>query len=384
MIENSKGQVFYGLHFVPGVAEYQESDGSSFRIFINEDTIRRMNPSFAVKPVFVDHVDGVDDDINKVRTEADGWVVESFFNAADGKTWVKFIIVSDRGLEAIRRGFRLSNAYFPKSFASGGVWNGVEYQKEIIDGEYEHLAIVQQPRYDESLILNPDQFKKYNEEKTENLKRLSNSKNDKGETNMKLNIFKRQKVENSLDLENMMVELPKSKKEVLLSKVVNDYDAILNMNGYANDEHMVKLNDKEEMSVKDLVKKHMEACNELDEMKKKNAKTDEGGEPGKGADDEMMNEDMDEDMSMDNEALDIDQMGDVGDRGGDKSLDNEDDEEMKKKDKDMEAKKKNTLARAKAAALKNANNRAFEQEVARIDLPQTQVARGKARYGSGN
>lgn len=322
-----------------------------------------MSPSFSGRPVFVDHVDGVDENINELRKEADGWVVESFYNASDGKTWAKFIIVSDRGMEAIRRGYRLSNAYIPKSFGHSGLWNGVEYQKEVLDGEFEHLAIVQNPRYEESVIMTPEQFKEYNERKTIELKSVANSKGDN-----QMKFWKKAKIENSIDLESTMVEMPKSKKELSLATIVNEYDAVLNMQGYASDDHMVKVGN-EEMSVKDLVKAHQAKCNEMDEMKKMNA-------DGK---------DLDEDKK-ENEGLDIDQMGDVGDRGGDKSLDNEEDEEEEKKKKEnaeKEAVKKNS-AKAKALALKNANLKNRDEEVVSVDLSDRQVARGKDRYGSGN
>jgi len=396
-IENSHGESFYGMHFYPGVAEYAEPDGGSFRVFINEDTIRKMSPTFKVRPVYVDHVDGVDDDINEVRKDADGWVIRSFFNESDGKTWVEFIVVSERGLEAIRRGYKLSNAYHPTSFGPGGVWNGVEYDKEITDAEYEHLAIVQDPRYSESIIMTPDQFKAYNEDKQLDLKRLSNSK---GEQKMKLNLFKRQKVENSTDYEGLIVELPLSKKEISITKLVNEYDKIMNMNGYACNEHMVKLNDNEEMSVGDLVKKHKKLCDKMNEMEKsKNDDSMEGGEPGDGEMDGMENEedDMDsiakkvkkkvevddDDEPIDNEALDIDQMGEV-DRGGDKSEMGMEEKRETRISKDAARKSlaNKAEARAKALALKNAH-RTAKQPIASVELSSDQLARGRERYGSG-
>lgn len=195
MINNSKTlpKVYYGLHMAPGVAEYKEPDSKPYRILIGEETIKNMDSTFQGRPVYVQHVDEVN--LDKIQIEADGYVVESFFNSIDGKHWVKFIVVSDKGHEAIRNGWRLSNSYIPKRFSGGGLWHGVEYSKEIIDGEYDHLAIVQNPRYDESVILTPEQFKNYNGEKEIELKKIANAKNK--ETNkMKLNLFKKQKIEN--------------------------------------------------------------------------------------------------------------------------------------------------------------------------------------------
>lgn len=392
--DNSRGTIFYGMHFYPGVAQYDPPNEESFKVFINEATIREMSPTFSGRPVFVDHVDEVDEDVNELRNEADGWVIESFFNQADGKTWAKFIIVSDRGLAAIRRGYRLSNAYIPLLSDTRATWNGVDYQKVVTGGEFEHLAIVQNPRYEESVIMTPDEFKAYNEKLKNELTRLSNSKEKKETLGMgKFNIFKRQKVENSIDLEGMIVELPKSKKEISITKLINDHDAILNMNGYANGDHMVKVGEKDEMSVNDLVKKHMELSNKMAAME--NEAGEDGGEPKRGdgdnpeldneEDEELENE---EDEELENEAI-VDETAEteVGDRGGDMSLGSK----FEKKDqinKDAVRKslsnKAKDAARAKAAALKNANtkNARDEMELARVDLAEDQVARGKSRYGS--
>lgn len=329
------------MHFCPGVAEYREPDKDPYRIFLNEDTIRNMNPTFSGKPVFVRHVDEIN--MATLQNDADGWVVESFYNPTDGKTWAKFLVVSDKGHEAIRNGWRLSNAYIPKKFAGGGLWNGVQYAKEITDAEFEHLAIVHDPRYAESTILNPEQFKEYNEEKTLELKRVANNK---GESSM-LKFFKKTKVENTLDIENTMVELPKSKKEVSLAQVINEMDAIHNMHGYANGDHMVKVGE-EEMSVNELVAKHLEMCKaQNDEKAEPELENDEQAEP------ELANKE-------------------------DEAKDEPEKEEPKKEEKP--AAKKNA---ANFDKLKNAHlNAPAKDEEKVLELTDAKVARGKARYGS--
>lgn len=365
-IENSQGRIYYGMHFYPGVAEYQEPDGEAFRVYLNEQTLRKMDPTFAGRPIFVEHVDDVSTSIDKLREEADGWVIESFFNAADGKHWVKFIIVSERAERAIQQGMRLSNAYLPKTYSQGGLWNGVSYSREITDGEYEHLAIVSNPRYDESIILTPEQFKKYNNDKTIELQKIANSKNGKGEEGMKLNFFKREKVENALDLEKTLVELPKSKKEMSISDLVAEMDKVMNMQGYANGDHMVKVGE-DEMTVNDLVKKHMSAIEEIEKAKMKHA--EEG--------DALDNDDDEKDTVEEG-------MKDVDGRGGDKSLENEDKDESAEDDKEEEDKKamKKQNAREKAKALKNAGPSKANEIATRIYTGFDGAAKGKARYGS--
>lgn len=355
MIKNAKTlpKVYYGLHFYPGVAEYREPEKDAYRIFIGEDAIKNMGPTFAGRPVYVQHVDEVD--LENIQNEADGYVMESFFNPVDGKHWVKFLIVSDRGHEAKAKGWKLSNAYTPKETSGGGVCNGVEYAYEVMRGEYDHLAIVPNPRYEESVILTPEEFKAYNAQKEIELKALANSK-EKKETVSMLNLFKKTKVDNSADFESMSVTLPKSKKEMTLSDLVTEMDTIKNMHGYANGEHMVKVGE-EEMSVNALVEKHMAACNEMGEMKKKNEEkkepelaNEEKKEP------ELANDDSPE--AMENKKKNDEQMA------------------SEKKEKDAEVKKN-----AHFDALKNAPSTVIREEV-RMELGDEKVARGKSRYGS--
>lgn len=398
-LRNSKGQIYYGMHFYPGVARYEPADKEPFTVYLNENVIREMGPSFAGRPIFVQHVEDVEENLDELRGEADGWVIESFFNEADGKHWVKFILTSEQGIQAAKEGWKLSNAYIPECLDEPGTWNGVHYDRKVVGGEFEHLAIVQNPRYEESKIMSPEQFKNYNKKNTVELTRLANSKDNKGDRKMpKFNLFKRQKIENAPDLDGVIVELPKSKKEVLVSKAIEEYDKLMNMNGYANGDHMVKVGDKDEMSVNDLVKKHMEMCNEFDAMKAKNAATEDGGEPGPDDEDDPAVENDDQDVA--------EGQREVGDRGGDEHLGNEDDEmdeddavendddedeKEKKKDKGVKnSKEKLRLANAKKAAikakaerLKNAHLREPDEEAAVIDLAQDQVARGKSLYGSG-
>jgi hypothetical protein len=380
-------RIYFGLHMVEGVAEYREPDQEPYRILVGESAIKNMDPSFQGKPVYVEHVEEVN--LKTLQEDADGYVIRSFFNPADGKHWAEFIVVSDRGHQAISGGMRLSNAYIPSgTYKAGGQWHGVDYEKEITDGEYEHLAIVSSPRYDESIILTPEEFKQYNEDKQTELKRIANSK--KGDPKMKFNLFKKTKVENSIDIEGMMIELPTSKKELALTKVINEYDKIINMNGYASGDHMVKVGDKDEMSVNDLFKKYKDMSEELNAMKKKNDDSDDTSvdnddDDSVDNDDDDSSVDNDDDGSMDND-------DDSVDNDDDGSMDNDDDDvdDKKKSNKKKSNKKKNSLDKKKEAiekkanfeSLKNASKNIIREETP-IDLAQDKLARGQSRYGSG-
>ncbi len=392
-IKNSKGKIYYGLHFYPGVAEYQEPGADPYRVFLNEDTLRKMDPTFAGRPVFVEHVDDVDERVDELRKDADGWVIESFFNAADGKHWVKFLVCSDRGERAIARGMRLSNCYVPKMFGDGGLWNGVSYAKEIRGGEYEHLAIVPNPRYDESVIMSPEEFKAYNDEKSIELKRLANHKKE-GAGKMAFKLFKRAKVENAIDLEATLVLLPKTNREVSLMTLCNEADE---KDKKANGDHMVDVGGTK-MTLNELMDKHKAVCDELEGMKaeKANAAAEDDEDDKKENDDDDM-ENADDDGDED----------DKKENGDDDDMENADDDEKAKVTEDKEkevvaAKAKNgdkkpapkaknaptadelearRKAKEKADRLRNADKRQATA-VALVETGEDKIARGKSRYGS--
>jgi chemotaxis protein histidine kinase CheA len=365
-VKNGAGKVYYGLHFCPGVAEYAEPDKDPYRIFINEDTIRKMNPTFAGRPIYVEHVDEVPEDLDEIRNEADGWVMESFYNPADGKTWAKFIVVTKRAERAIKNGYKLSNAYIPKNFGAAGLWNGVNYAKEVTDGEFEHMGIVKKPRYAESQILTPEEFKRYNEEREIELIRIANSEDQSKETpSMKLNFFKRTKVENSADFEGVIVTLPKSGKEVSVTQLVTDADAATAEAGKPRVANAMDMFGEGEaaMSVGDLAKKVAELEAKIAALSAPVANEDEEGEAMENEEDEAGREE--------------------------EIAEKKKNEDAEKAAKAAEEKKKNSAdaaAKAKAKkenfeALKNAHNTAEDDSVS-IDLAEDQVERGKARYGS--
>ncbi len=384
MIQNAKGTLFYGMHMYPGVAEYAEPGKNPYRVFLNEDTIRSMDPSFAGRPVYVQHVDEVTQKIDDLRGEVDGWVSESFYNAADGKHWVKFLVVSEKGLSAIKRGMRLSNCYLPKQSAAGGLWNGVTYAKEITGGEYEHLAIVPNPRYEESVILTPEEFKRYNEDKTVELKRLANAKK---ESPVKFKFFKREKIENSVDIAEMLVLLPKSNREVSIEKLVNEADELEALKGkprVCNDKDTVKVGETE-MTVGELVIKFNAMCDEVAKKNDDNEDDDPAmeNEEDDDSDEVMENEDDEDDEDKKKKKL---ALAVAAEKEAAAKKDNRKKNKAKKNSSDSEESEDEIAARRKAKAaadrVRNAHTRDASEHTAKVFLPEDRVARGKTRYGS--
>lgn len=297
---------YFGLHMTEGVAEYTVA-GKASRLFIGENAIKKMNSTFEGRPVYVGHVQ--DEDVVNLEKEADGYVVRSFFNKADGKNWVEFLVVSDAGHSAIAKGWKLSNAYSVNNSKPGGRWHNVEYEQEVTEGSYRHLAIVDNPRYEESVVFTPEQFQAYNDKKERELKQLQNSKEQEPMSGI-LKFFKTKKEEvtNAADLADASLEIDGkeiSVKDMIAAiknakdeddkkeKAKDDKDNAKKMN--MDDE--VEVGD-EKMSVKELVKKYQalnkkNADDEDDEKKKKekaekkdNSKDESKGKTGEKTEEE--------------------------------------------------------------------------------------------------
>jgi hypothetical protein len=277
-------KVFYCKHIQAGVAKYADE-----MLFINNDALKSMMPSMMGVPVYVDHQEV---DIDRIQEQADGYVSDCFYNEKDGWFWAKFVAVSDEGHEAIRKGYSVSNAYMPTRTGEGGEWHSVSYDREILEGEYTHLAIVDNPRYEESCIMDCNQFKQYNESLKNQLEELKNSKESNysiiGGVKMKLFSKKKEEIKNADDLS---IELEDG-TEVQLSAIVNavkkneekeEAEAKKKEEKY-NEEDEVEVG-KEKMTIKELKNKYMNLCKKEEEKK-----NEEDAEEEKKKEEEKKNE----------------------------------------------------------------------------------------------
>ena len=231
-LKNSISQypkVFFARHIGEGVVSYKNTDGGEDIFFIGNDTLKKMNASFTGKPVYIQHQEVP---LSQMKERAVGYVVESFYLPEDGKQWLKMLITDDEAFEAIQNGWKVSNAYNVKDLGAGGVWHNIPYKREILDGEYEHLALVADPRYEEAVIMTPEDFKSYKEAKKKEIDAMSLD-------NSKKAVIKKS-VENNKERKTMFQFFTKKKVE--------------NMEGVALQDVEVQLENGSSMKIGDIVK----------------------------------------------------------------------------------------------------------------------------------
>lgn len=263
---------FYALHICEGITSKNGPNGDK-TILVREETLTKMDPSFQGKPVkfSLDHLtlgeyDQIAESENKGE-HVEGVVNKSFFNEADGRHWAEILVWDEKALAAIERGIGVSNAYVVNSKAPGGEYHATDYDEEIMDGEYDHLLITAIPRYEESRILTPEEFKQYNESRKQKLAMVTNQK--KGETTMAFKIFERKSIEDKITDKD--VTLPKSGKTVSIERVLNTMDEQMVKEAageqYADMDHKVKLHDNTVCNVGELVEKHKALMEENTKLK---------------------------------------------------------------------------------------------------------------------
>lgn len=275
---------YFARHMVQGVARYTQQDGSELNLYAPDDAITDMNESFEGCPVYVGHQNV---DLEKIQEEADGYVVKSFYNEVDGWHWAEIMVVSDKGHEAVGKGWAVSNAYIPTLLAEGGTRLNVPYDKELKGGEFTHLAIVPEPRYEDACIMTVDAYKNYCKQKREKLNELKNSKEDENKkgVNKMLKFFKSEKKEvsadeitNTSDLSGFTMEI--DGKDVPLTQMVNaieEMKAEKEKDSAVDMDKEIKVGD-ETMTIKELVSTYKNMCEKKNEAMEEEKRQEEEAE----------------------------------------------------------------------------------------------------------
>lgn len=353
---------FYARHVQAGVAQYE-----GFSYLIEDATLRKMAKGYIGKPVYVYHQKV---DLENLKQEADGYITDSFYNEKDGWFWVKFLAVDDKAHRAISKGWKVSSAWNPVDVRGPGKKNNLSYERKIAAAEYTHLAIVPNPRYEDTCIFSPDEFKVYQSERQKQLDEMRHSKTQRRDQAMlKFKLFKNDKDEN-----DMIVQLEGGQK-ITVAEMVNALET--SEKEKETLAKTVKLAGKE-ISVGELVKKYTEMKNstdaqEGDDEEADGADGDEGQEEGKG-------EEGSDKAEGEDDADDAEEAGDDEAEGEDQPKEEMKNSKGKPKPKDGKDAKK--PKKDHFTEMLHANRTTNMAPV--IETSMDMVKRGKDRYGSIN
>lgn len=133
----------------PGLVDY--SDIGLGILNLSKETIdEHLINSFQDKPVVVKHKEVNTDNFIDLAV---GYIKNVYYNAMDGWYYCDFLITKDEGHEKIRNGWGVSCAYKVGQLGQGGKLHNIVYNGNIVTGEGEHLALVQNPRYEDCRVI---------------------------------------------------------------------------------------------------------------------------------------------------------------------------------------------------------------------------------------
>ncbi len=267
-------QKYYARHMQPGIAKYADET-----ILVDTGQMQAMMPSAIGKPVYVLHNDVI---LETLKEDMHGIISGSFYNDLDGWAWFEFMAIDDIAFQAIANKWSVSNAYIPTESGPAGEWHNCPYDRQILNGEFTHLAIVPDPRYEGACIFSADEFKSYQAALRERLGELQNSKSQsEGKKTMKL--WKNKKEEVTTVDEDTMVELQNGKsasvKEMVAALELRNAEEKDKAEEEKKNSQKVMVNGAE-MTVDELMNAYCALKNEKDEEEKKNAESEKEDEEG--------------------------------------------------------------------------------------------------------
>lgn len=353
-IENAKQEpkFYYARHMQPGLCGYDEET-----ILVDIEAIKRLIPTFSGKPVFILH-QKVDHD--NLKQQANGYIVDSFYNNVDGWAWVKFMLIDDEAHDVVGKGWAVSNAYVPSQWGPKGLKNNCPYDRELIDGKFTHMGLVPDPRYEDAEILSPEQFSQYQSVQQERLNELRNSKG------AKMKLFKNKREEVTEIDDEAMIEFTNAKGEIEEISLKDMKESVLNAKAKKNSDKAEKMNadtmvtvGEEKMKLGDLVAYYGEMCNK------------------RNAEDES-DKDFDEDEKDEKKAK-KNKKSEKKNAGEDDEDDKENAQGKKEDDDEGEDSSEKKNGRKHFDELRNANSR-FNPSKVQVQTISDQLKRGSERY----
>jgi len=250
-------------HITPGLVDYVEDDKRE-RVLVGKDVLDKMNPSFIGKPVFnfihkvIDPETAFNFSDEERDKQAVGVVSDVGYNAETGYYTTELMIWDEETIKNIdEKGFSVSCAYLPKE-GPGGTHNNVPYDSEVIGGEYHHMAIVDNPRYEGARIFP-------NSKSGGIMKFKPNFGKDKVRKNQAEPVVEEEKPEEeTMDMNADAVLVTEDGQEIPVSELVANYKA-MNKNMDEEEKPVINMEDTvevdgKEVPVKDLYDSYMNGC----------------------------------------------------------------------------------------------------------------------------
>lgn len=278
-----KGRYFTSRFIEAGPAHYRMGNGEKI-VLVKKETLDKFINTMVGAPVVIDHQDITDEN---VKDNAVGYVSRVWFNDADGWFYCDGIIRDEKAETLITEdGYSVSCAYtvLDKN-KEGGLWHDIEYDEEVLDGTFDHLAIVSNPRYkDATILLNSTDIKEQEEEVFSifNSKKLRNSKEDE--------MDKRKKIS---EVEAILFAVKEGKEE-LTDELIKTIVGKMEKDAYETSENESEEEEKEEDKKENACGSRKNESEEKEDEKEEDIENEEDEEEDEKSEKESKKDDEEE------------------------------------------------------------------------------------------
>lgn len=151
--EKGKGHKFVSKFIEAGLVHYQKYGD----ILITKETLDKFIGTMVGCPVIINHKQVTDDNVEKERV---GVISNVWFNPSDGWYYCDGIIWNKQAIDLVKnQGWNVSCAYSFESDRKPLKYHGKTISMEFTNGNFQHLAIVETPRYeDANIVINSVEF----------------------------------------------------------------------------------------------------------------------------------------------------------------------------------------------------------------------------------
>ena len=188
-----KGRHFVSRFIEAGAVSY----GSAGVLKVTKEALDKFVQSFVACPVIVKHKKLTKENVDDERV---GVVNSVWFEPNDAWFYCDGVIYDNDAIRKIENGWSVSCTYdMTESTGESGEWHNIHFDDELLNGVFQHLAIVPNPRYEDATI-------------------IFNSKDR--EDDMLFKLFSGKKIQNSNEEEKMDKNALKNKLMEHINKAV--------------------------------------------------------------------------------------------------------------------------------------------------------------------
>lgn len=131
----------------PGIVSYEDMNAGI--AMLRAETIAKYMRTFIGKPVIIEHKKLTPANFEKHSV---GYVTEVYQDEYSGWFYCKFLLTNDEAKDKVAQGYSVSCGYKVLATKPGGEWHAIKYDEEITELEFNHLALVINPRYEDCRI----------------------------------------------------------------------------------------------------------------------------------------------------------------------------------------------------------------------------------------